>query len=573
MDNFYAKLITQKKGKKMAKEDIFSKINLKDYNNILENILEQKAFTEDVKNLLLSMLYKIENGYQDYETVKVNVPSKKYFLKKVVQIIKEECNKIELIKPLSEESKILEEKNINYIVNKEEGKITVYPNERMILEALITLNQKEIILEENYELFSLGLEEILTKGNRMNSAEVIRDFNGWSWDITTSQMESKNINVVYQNLLILLGNNFIQKWITDANVQEEEEIELPNNEILRSKYNDSFGMTKEEMQEDNNIDYIQKMKELLIKKYGEKHTEEFINQLVKVAIAIGCNRNKEQKNIVLEKQKEVKEKLEKMQDNQKYLEELSKNKKEITIKIKQIDKLLSDEKLLKEEYEKRNKLLPNKKKIFSVSHLKIMLEKERKESLEQIKQCNKQMEPKEFVKTKKELEEKNEFFKEIGIEEDKKVNEEKQINNLQACFLECFIEKIKKSETKKEIVDLIYELRYYKQIPYKENNLSQIEICKEKLENIETRLIKEACEQKILKIFSEEEKLNKKILENQFNSKIINLENTIYILKYHKGILKIEIYDTNIEEEAKEIQITEKAELQVKLNKKIKVWE
>ena len=27
---------------------------------------------------------------------------------------------------------------------------------------------------------------------------------------------------------------------------------------------------------------------------------------------------------------------------------------------------------------------------------------------------------------------------------DKKVNEEKQINNLQACFLECFIEKIKK---------------------------------------------------------------------------------------------------------------------------------
>lgn len=557
----------------MAKEDIFSKINLKDYNNILENILEQKAFTEDVKNLLLSMLYKIENGYQDYEIVKVNVSSKKYFLKKVVQIIKEECKEIKLIKPLSEESKELEEKNINYLVNKEEGKIKVYPNERMILEALITLNQKEIILEEDYELFSLGLKEILTKGNRMNSAEVIRDFNGWSWDITTSQMESKNINVVYQNLLILLGNNFIQKWITDANVQEEEEIELPNNEILRSKYNDSFGMTKEEVKEDNNIDYIQKMKELLIKKYGEKNAEELINQLIKTAIAIGCNRNKEQKTIILEKQKEIKEKLEKMQDNKKYLEEISKNKKEITIKIKQIDKLLSDEKLLKEEYEKRNKLLPNKKKIFSVSHLKIMLEKERKESLEQIKQYNKQMEPKEFVKTKKEFEEKNEFFNEIGIEEDKKVNEEKQINKLQLCFLECFIEKIKKAETKKEITDLIYELRYYKQIPYKENNLSQIEICKEKLENIEKILIKKACEQKILKIFSEEESLNKKILENEFDSKIINLENTIYVLKYKKGILKIEIYDTNIEEEIKEIQITEKVELQVKLNKKIKVWE
>lgn len=557
----------------MAKEDIFSKINLKDYNNILENILEQKAFTEDVKNLLLSMLYKIENGYQDYETVKVNVPSKKYFLKKVVQIIKEECNKIELIKPLSEESKILEEKNVNYIVNKEEGKITVYPNERMMLEALITLNQKEILLEEDYELFSLGLAEILTRGNRMNSVEVIRDFNGWSWDITTSQMESKNINVVYQNLLILLGNNFLQTWIADAKEQEDEEIELPNNEILRSKYNDSFGMTKEEMQEDNNIDYIQKMKELLEKKYGKEKAEKFINQLTKTAIAIGCNRNEQQKKIVLEKQKEIKENLEKMQDNKKYLEGLSKNKKEITIKIKQIDTLLSDEKLLKEEYDKRNRLLPNKKKIFSVSHLKIMLEKERKESLEQIKEYNKQMEPKEFVKTKKELEEKYEFFKEIGIEENKKADEDKQINNLQLCFLECFIEKIKKSETKKEITDLIYELRYYKQIPYKETNLSQIEICKEKIEKIETMLIKEACEQKILKIFSEEEKLNKKILENQFDSKIISLDNTIYILKYRKGILKIEIYDTNIEEEIKEIEITEKVELQVKLNKKIKVWE
>ena len=557
----------------MAKEDIFSKINLKDYNNILENILEQKAFTEDVKNLLLSMLYKIENGYQDYETIKVNVPSKKYFLKKVVQIIKEECNKIELIKPLSEESKILEEKNVNYIVNKEEGKITIYPNERMMLEALITLNQKEIILEEDYELFSLGLTEILIIGNRMNSAEVIRDFNGWSWDITTSQMESKNINVVYQNLLMLLGNNFMQTWITDGKEQEEEEIELPNNEILRSKYNDSFGMTKEEMQEDNTINYIQKMQELLIQKYGEENAEKFINQLIKTAIAIGCNRNKKQKEIVLEKQKEIKENLEKMQDNKKYLEELSKKKKEINIRIKEIDTLLNDEKMLKEEYEKRNSKLPNKEKIFSVSHLRIMLEKERKSNLEEIKKYNLKMEPKEFVKTKKELEEKFEFFQEIGIEENKKVNEEKQINNLQACFLDCFMEKINKSENKNENINLIYELRYYKQIPYKETNLGQIEICKEKLENIETILIKKACEQKILKIFSEEEKLNKKILENQFNSKIINLENTIYILKYRKGILKIEIYDTNIEEETKEIQITEKAELQVKLNKKIKVWE
>ena len=40
----------------------FSKFNSNEYNNKLEKILDNKTFDEDVKNLLLSMLYKIENG-------------------------------------------------------------------------------------------------------------------------------------------------------------------------------------------------------------------------------------------------------------------------------------------------------------------------------------------------------------------------------------------------------------------------------------------------------------------------------------------------------------------------------
>lgn len=435
----------------MPKEDIFSKINLKDYNNILENILEQKAFSEDVKNLLLSMLYKIENGYEDYETVKVNVVSKKYFLKKIVQIIKEECTQIKLIRPLSEESKILEEKHVNYMVDREKGEIIAYPNERMVLEAIITLNQKEIRLEEDYDLFSSSLETILLTGQRMHLVEVIRDFNGWSWDITTSQMESKNINIIYQNLLLLLGNSFLQTWITGEEKQIEEEIDLPNNEILRSKYNENFGMTKEEMQEENKIDYIQKMQEMLSQKYGEENAKDFLIQLIKTVLAIGCNANKEQKEKVLTRQSQIKQKLDEMQDNKTYLEKLSEQKKEITKKIKKIDTLLNDEKLLKEEYENRNSKLPNKKKIFSVSHLRIMLEKERKNYLEEIKECNKQMEPKEFVKTKKELEEKLQFYQEIDVEEGKRTNENKQIENLQSYFLNCFLEKIRNAETKAKI--------------------------------------------------------------------------------------------------------------------------
>lgn len=554
----------------MAKEDIFSKINLKDYNNILENVLEQKAFSEDVKNLLLSMLYKIENGYEDYKTIKVNVSSKKNYVKKIIEVIKEECKEIKLVKPLSDESKVLEEKNVNYIVEKEKGKITVYPNERMMLEALIELSQKEIELEDEYYLYSLAMKNVLSIGNKMNYVEVIRDFNGWSWDITTSQMESKNINIVYQNLLILLGNHFLQTWIIN-NEEDEEEVEMPNNEILRSKYNENFGMTTEEMQEEK--DYVNKMQEILIEKYGKENAQNFWNQLIKTILAIGSNINKEQKRILLEEKRKVEEHLEKMQDNKKYVEELSKTKKDLTKKIKEIDTILSDEKLLKEEYEKRNSKLANKDKIFSVSHLNIMLEKEREKYLNQIKECNLQMQPKEFVVTKQKLESQKEFYEEIDIKESEKTNEEKQIEELQKYFLKCLEEKIDKAEGKKEITDLIYEIRYYEQLPYKQYNISKESKIEEYVTKVEKQIIKKACVEKVLIRFTQEEELNYKILKNQFQSKIIKLENTIYVLKYKKGILKIEIYDTNIEEETKEIEISEKVELNVKLNKKIKIWE
>ena len=165
------------------------------------------------------------------------------------------------------------------------------------------------------------------------------------------------------------------------------------------------------------------------------------------------------------------------------------------------------------------------------------------------------------------------FFEDIGISKEERVDEEKQISNLQKYFLNCFKEKIEKAESKKELTDLVYELRYYEQLPYKNEAIFNEIKNKDLLGNIEEKLINKACAQKCLVMFSKEISLNKKILENQFKTKIINLENTVYILKYQKGILKVEIYDTNIEESLIEIPILKKVELEVRLNKKIKIWE
>lgn len=551
----------------MAKEEIFSKINLKDYNSILEDILEKKDFSEDVKNLLLSMLYKIENSYNDYEQTKVDAITKRQFIKMVVNIINQ-CKKIEIIKPMSEESKVLNNKN--YIIDKENKTIKLYPNEKILLEAIIEIGQKDIELDEKYSFLSISIKEILKIGNYMQYGEIIRDFNGWSWDITTSQIENKNINIVYQNLLILLGNKYLNELINGKEINEDqEENEIPNNEILRSKYNENFGMTAEEMQEDKS-DYIQIIENNLIKYYGTEKSKKLKEQIIKTILAIGVNINQEQRKIVIEEKEKIKSKLLKMKDNKIFLNEVSEQKKEIRNKIKQIDTLLNDEEKLKKEYNKRNEKLPNKEKIFSVSHLVIMLEKEREKNLEEIQKINKSIEPKEFVNIKNDLEYRLEFLNDIGEIENKKADENKQIENLQKIFLQCFEEKIKKAETKKEITELIYQLRYYELFPYKDITINKIEKIQYDIEEIEKKLISKACEQKIL-ITIAKVNLNYIILKNIFITKIIDLEKINIILKYNRGILKIEIYDTNILENVVETKITEKTELQVKLNKKIKI--
>ena len=130
----------------MEKNKILSKlnINIKDYNNELEKILENKLFSYDVKNLLLSMLYKIENAYKDYETVKVEVPSKKDYIENLLRIIKEKCLKIFLVKTGTKEAERLEKNNATYEIDKKNGEIICIQNELVILTAILKLDEIEI---------------------------------------------------------------------------------------------------------------------------------------------------------------------------------------------------------------------------------------------------------------------------------------------------------------------------------------------------------------------------------------------------------------------------------------------
>ena len=86
-----------------------AKLLKRDFNEELENILEEKKFNKEVQNLLLSMLYKAEVAYNDYALVKREVPSKEDFLENIIDIIKNYCKDIEIARPNSELEKELEE--------------------------------------------------------------------------------------------------------------------------------------------------------------------------------------------------------------------------------------------------------------------------------------------------------------------------------------------------------------------------------------------------------------------------------------------------------------------------------
>ena len=88
------------------KDNFLDKIVKKNYNNQIEEVLENKKFDESAKNLLLSMLYKVEASYKDYETVKRDVATKEDYIERIINVIKNNCNMIKIVKNTSEENEI-----------------------------------------------------------------------------------------------------------------------------------------------------------------------------------------------------------------------------------------------------------------------------------------------------------------------------------------------------------------------------------------------------------------------------------------------------------------------------------
>ena len=494
----------------MEKNKILSKLNIdiKNYNNELEKILENKLFSYDVKNLLLSMLYKIENAYKDYETVKVEVPTKKEFIENILRIIRDKALKILLVKPGTPEYTEFEQKNIKYKIDKINGEIECFQNEFVMLKAILKLDETNTKLEVPYDYIEEPLNTLINQGILDSMLEVIRDFNGWSWDIVTKEIGDIKGNFLYQNLLLLNGKN--------ANIKKSKKM-----------YNTIIKMSIQKyLANKENEDYIQKFEEI---------------------------------------KKAKKERLELFEHKRDLLDKITEEKKEYTKQIEQIDRILNNNELLKKEYYERNKNLPNKEKIFSVSYLVGILEKERKKLLEGIEECNKIILPKEYVEQKSKLEEETRFLESIQIDIYR--------NDIVEICKE-FLENVKNiikginEENKNKLITWIYKIRYYRYIPISETeSVKDLQELNDLFEEVIKLIIKKLQKFKIWDTFSEDEELNYKILKEIFNTKIIYLQSINIQCRFENKVLIVEYYDDTVIDSSLEVHIDS-----VKIKKKFKLF-
>lgn len=518
----------------MQKKNFLDKIVKKDYNNELEKILEEKQFGENVKSTLLSILYKIEASYRDLETVKKDVESKDEYISNILNIIKKDCNSIKIIKMSDKDSKI--PNNKTYIINKEKKEIIAYPIERKLLYAIIKIGKKEKIIKDDYFLINETLSELINVGNNINMVEPLRDFNGYSWTIIPQEFESVDHNLVYQNLRIIIGHKFLNKWIS-------------NNEFI--------------------IDYFDLFKEELENRYGRDIKNKIIDLISKLSILLSIKFDDKKSEELEEIKEDVKKELKNIEDKEEFIEDITERKINITEKIKEIDTIINDKNLLQEEYINRNEKLPLEKKIFSMRILSKIMEEEREENLKELDKLNKILNPQNFVKYKKELEEKYKYLK-ILDKEDKEKELNKLKIELQKVFLQIMKKNINKAETKQEIEKIIYDFRYYLLLPYDyENKIKEIEKLQKEINETSKLIISKAIDLKVLERISNSEKTNYEILKNIFYVKIIKLEDAYLKITKEKEQYFLQIFDENIFE--KKVKILEPKDLEIKQNKKISI--
>lgn len=498
---------------------MFKKIIKKDKNEELERILDEKQIDEQARNLLQGILYKIEVSYKDYQKVKAIEQTEEQYVDELIMNIKKNCNKIQVVKvsqKLEDEELDKQLKERKFIV-REDGIIS-YPIEEKLLYAIEKKSNNKKILNSKYEETTIAVSDFINVGKNIDRLEVLRDLNGWSWTTIKKEIENIDANLIYQCLQILFGKEFMDNWVKDK---------------------------------DGIIDYFEVMTNEG-KKYGKQTIERLKELLIKIAMINGVKEKKEFSDQVSKRLREVKKELREYENTEENIERLSDKRKKAMKQLKEIEKILRQESRLMAEYEKREK-------VENIKVLKKEFVDKRNKLLNEISECNYYLNPMNYMKEKKKLEDEKVS---LDVKRTTKKQQEALKTEFIQQFLKCFEIKIKNS-TEQEILKLIYQFRYFMCLPYDlESNVKDIKKFEEDIEKTEKLLAQKAIDNKVIN------KIPFEVMQHILKTRIIVLEELYYKVEQEEEKYYVQIFDENITEEKFEITTIEK----IKINKKIKIF-
>ena len=192
------------------------------------------------------------------------------------------------------------------------------------------------------------------------------------------------------------------------------------------------------------------------------------------------------------------------------------------------------------------------------------MQREKKKLLDKIEQCNQKMEPKTYVQDKNKLQEDAAFLKDIDLDSNKAIDQ--NLKKLQVLLLkEIFLTKIEQASTKSELIDCVYELRYYHFLYYtKEMMIQNVKELNPYLQQAKEKLIQKLYAHKLLAVISTNESNDIEMVKNIFKLRMIHLEDIYIEIKQSEKQYTMMIYD---DKEALETQI----DIRLEWNKKDKI--
>lgn len=514
------------------KGKFFSK--LKDYNYILDQMLEKKRFSEDAKNLLLSMIYKIETSYKDYAQIKGIYKTQNEFIDEIISIVSDYCKYIFLIDPKKEEVKLLKKENVLALTDEKEHRIYAYPTEQAVLYGIMDIKPKYFYIPKNYYYIRKQLQSFLAEGSILSATEVIRNFNGWSWNLAEDVNINCVANMIYQSIRLIINDEFLSEWENDSSAK---------------------------------IDYIYELRKELVEFYSKENEKGFYNSLARLVVAASPKDMKARLKLEYDR---VSKAYERMKDKTTYIYKVSEEKKKLSSKIEKLDIILNDRNRLLKEFNKRNAVLDEDKKIFNISDLARILQSERNKDLKRISELNELVKPLNYSKLKSELMEKIQIMN--------VVNEDKSIRDYSIAFhkevLKCFANAIEEINSKEEILEMVYKIRYYRKLRVtQDEKVEDIPVLYNMLQKILKALITKACNNKVFNIFCKDIEYNYLIIEKALNTSVANFEDVDISLNMDQGNLEVTVYDNDIIDKQEEMTfpLTLK-DLNVKLKKHVPMY-